>query len=35
LASSFIHPKEQEESGMHEYQDQGVILEMVAQKEFS
>jgi hypothetical protein len=35
LASSFIHPKEQEEWANHEYQGQGVMLEMVVQKDFS
>jgi hypothetical protein len=35
LASSFIRPKEQEEWGKHEYQGQGVMLEMVVQKDFS
>jgi hypothetical protein len=35
LASSFTLPKEKEESGMHKYQGKGVMLEMVAQKDFS
>ena len=33
LASPLIHTSEQEESGMHDYQGQGVMLEMVVQND--